>query len=538
MALVSLLLLLASVVALLLPSASAQVGSVGVFPNSSDVSELWEQNMASVRSGGFWSAVMGSALDPNDGSLVLVGYATGALLSHVSVGGNDAFAVKLDPRSGQVIWSRWFATVQDDYLQGVCIDAAGNVFITGHTFGFMGGHTSLGNADVFVVKMTADGTQLWLQQIGTAGYEAAGNCVVDVYGQLYITGMSDRGYLSVASINTLSVFLTAMATADGSKVWGRNLGSQSGAQYLGIGNPWTYSNAPGYNNLQLLVQGGRGLSIVNPIANVSSAPILIVSVTLDAAAIFVDSPAAAAGLQDAVVAGYYANNGSIIWATRYASNGDDVIYATATDASGSTYVTGYTTSNLDGGLYVAGQDIFVSKVSITGRKLWTRLYGTQYGDIGTSVAVDNAGGVYVTGTSNTNAYTSLDHAPSAYAAVYPNSGGPTNTLASAFLSKFDSDGARLWTDLVSPSMSAVETYYLCPSMTPSTVVVDPVSQQVYVAGKKSGYLTTDTVQTALSSTDLQLDEVFVIAAQQMATNCTLQQFDTLLAQINALLLGL
>ena len=522
-----------------LPPTSAQTASV--FPNSTDLTELWEQNFNALRSGGVASSVLASAIDPNDGSLVVVGYATGALLSHVSAGGLDAFAVKLDPRSGQLIWTRWYATTQEDVTTGVCIDAAGNVFLVGSTAGSLMGLTQLGGRDVFMVKLTADGTQLWIRQVGSGSDDLPGTCAVDVYGALYLVGQSVGWYLGSGSYSQWSIFVGSYASADGSKLWGRNLGATAGGQYLYYGS--SYGNWPnaGYNgNVNLQNINGHGLSIINPIANVSSAPLLIVSCFLDAAAVFPDAPANPAGGYDSVVAAYYSSNGSLAWAVRYASNGDDIVFGTATDSSGSTYAVGYTTSNLDGGLYTLNADIFVGKTSITGHKLWTRVYGTTLNEVATGVAVDNAGGVYVTGFTQVSPAVVLDHAPSPFAATFITASANTGYYSeqSGFLSKFDSDGARLWTDLFEPGMPLTQQTAYPPSITPNTISFDPTSQQLYISGKKSGYLNTDGVQTALSQTDLFEDETFTIAAVQQPTNCTLLQFDTLLSQINNLLLGL
>jgi len=65
------------------------------------------------------------------------------------------------------------------------------------------------------------------------------------------------------------------------------------------------------------------------------------------------------------------------------------------------YVTGWTHGALDGNSYAGGGgDVFVVKYSSAGVKQWTRQLGTSSGDYGLGIAVDSAGNVYVTGSTD------------------------------------------------------------------------------------------------------------------------------------------
>ena len=488
--------------------------SASVFQSSGDVSEVWEQTLQSIRSGAVTSATLGSAIDPNDGTVVTVGYATGTLLFHSNLGGLDAWVVKTEPTSGSVLWSRWFATAQDDWAVGVCVDAAGNVLVTGTTGGFMQGRTNYGDHDVFAVKLTADGQQVWLQQYGGQAEDAAGGCVVDVYGQIYMTGMTDGGWLGTVYTAVYSVVLAQLDSGNGSVVAGRALGSGGGNQYL------YYFSAPPLNaqssgGAASFFPAGRGLAVINPIANVSSVVQLIVGCILDSGAVFPDAPAPPAGRADSVVAAYYASNLTLIWAQRFASAQDDLLYGLATDSTGAVFATGQTFSNLDGGLYNANGDAFLSKIGATGSKLWTRLFGSTLADYGAAMAVDNAGGLYLSGGSQVEAgVLSLDSVQLPYAQVFPSGSGTGGALLAGFLSKFDSDGARLWTGLLSTDMPLTQPSNLSPSLTVASISFDQSSGALYLAGKKSGYLPSDAVQTAITAADLFQDETFLMAVQQ------------------------
>mgnify|MGYP000664762751 CR=1 FL=1 len=72
-------------------------------------------------------------------------------------------------------------------------------------------------------------------------------------------------------------------------------------------------------------------------------------------------------------------------------------YSVAVDASGAIYVTGRTDGALDGNTNAGGRDIFLTKWNADGTKAWTTQWGTVNGDVGSSVAVDASGAIYVTG---------------------------------------------------------------------------------------------------------------------------------------------
>ena len=64
----------------------------------------------------------------------------------------------------------------------------------------------------------------------------------------------------------------------------------------------------------------------------------------------------------------------------------------AVDSSGNVYVTGYTGSQGAG-----GNDILIAKYNTSGVIQWQRTFGGASSDVGTDIAVDSSGNVYVTG---------------------------------------------------------------------------------------------------------------------------------------------
>ena len=86
----------------------------------------------------------------------------GALDGHAFAGGlSDAFLVKYDA-AGTKLWSSQLGTTDDDDAFGITLDASGNVYITGDTFGVLPGAplgtVNQGLADLFLAKYSDGGS--------------------------------------------------------------------------------------------------------------------------------------------------------------------------------------------------------------------------------------------------------------------------------------------------------------------------------------------------------------------------------------------
>ncbi len=150
-------------------------------------------------------------------------------------------------------------------------------------------------------------------------------------------------------------------------------------------------------------------------------------------------PAKGRGYYNAFVAKLAPRGRGLLYATYLGGSGGDQGRAIAVDHAGDAYVTGSTTSS-DFPLaqsyqatYGAGYDAFVSKLDPTGAAL---LYSTYLGgcgdDAAQGIAVDAVGDAYVTGFTDSGNFPQVQALQA----------GPAGD-ADAFISKFDSSGARL-----------------------------------------------------------------------------------------------
>lgn len=138
-------------------------------------------------------------------------------------------------------------------------------------------------------------------------------------------------------------------------------------------------------------------------------------------------------------------NGVRQWGTYYGgANSDDFGFSCAVDASGNVFLVGRTsaTSNIatPGAFQTTknvSSDAYLVKFNSAGVRQWGTYFGKEYGEEAKSVTVDMNGDIYFSGTAGptTNFGTPGTHQQTG-------AGG-----TDAFLTKFNTSGARLWTTL-------------------------------------------------------------------------------------------
>ncbi|WP_199248851.1 SBBP repeat-containing protein [[Phormidium] sp. ETS-05] len=126
------------------------------------------------------------ALD-KDGNIYLSGTTEGSLNGNTNAGGKDAFLVKYD-RNGTQLWTEQLGTAGDDRAWGVTVDKNGIVYLTGTTQGSLNGQTYFGSNDTFVMTLDSDGNQLTTRIIATANDDMVQDIKVDRSGNIYTTG--------------------------------------------------------------------------------------------------------------------------------------------------------------------------------------------------------------------------------------------------------------------------------------------------------------------------------------------------------------
>jgi hypothetical protein len=162
--------------------------------------------------------------------LVLDGFVLSA-----SSGGQNIFIAKFAATDGHVLWARNFASNADNRAWSMAVDGAGDVFVTGAFYGavdFGTGYVwsqSTSYQDAFLVKVSgADGHYLWARTMGGVGEDLGQGVAVDGAGNVAVTGkfqgQSDWGRGPMTTAGGYDIAVAKYAGATGVPMWSRRLG--------------------------------------------------------------------------------------------------------------------------------------------------------------------------------------------------------------------------------------------------------------------------------------------------------------------------
>ena len=278
-----------------------------------------------------------------------------------------------------LVYSAVFSNGAFDYVQGIAIDTARNVYVTGWTFS---GDSSAAEP-LFVSKLNASGTALvYSTYLGGPRANPSFAIAVDASGRAYVSGTTeDPGFPVVNAYQPTyggggyDAFITVLNPAGNALEW---------STYLG-GN---------YDDRATAMA-------LDPSGNV-----YVTGVTWNAATF--PELHSISGTQcqtnsECIWMAKFSSAGTLQYATKYSPGW---AWAIAADANGSAYVTGVAVTNtppITPGAFrstcIPGSCGFVAKLSPIGDSL---IYSTTLGTVpatGEAIAVDSGGDAYVGGTA-------------------------------------------------------------------------------------------------------------------------------------------
>jgi uncharacterized delta-60 repeat protein len=363
-------------------------------------------------------------------------YVTGS--SYASNGAPDYATIKYSS-SGETLWVQRYNGGGWDSATELVLDAAGNVYVTGHSSGS-------GGFDYVTIKYSSAGAQEWV-----ANYDGAGSddwptaLAVDAVGNVYVTGWSFGD-------GTFIDYATVKYSASGIEQWARRYNgpgnTKDRAWALAVdasGNVYvTGDSGEGSQNLSDYVTVKYNSSGMQQWAvNYNNLYDYATDVALDPAGnVYVTGYSHGFGTSYDYATVSYSPIGLPRWVARFHGGlADDYAYDLTTDASGNVYVTGETVSS------GTGSEYGTIKYNVEGTEQWVARYNGPVAfasDRANAVAVDALGNVYVTGESEGSG-TETDYATLKYDAQGDQQwavryNGPGNTFDIATALAVDASG--------------------------------------------------------------------------------------------------
>jgi hypothetical protein len=378
----------------------------------------------------------------------------------------------------------------NDRADGIAVDSAGNVYITGGTastnFPVMPGAfdtvKTLPDTDVFVTKMNSTGTALiYSTYFGGDNMDSANDIALDGAGNAYVTGLTDSGNLPTtpgAFRTTLvgggetDAFAMKLNAAGTALVYSTYIGPEIGTGIVvdSAGNAYltgqaagnypttpgafqtvsagsseafvTKMNSTGTALIYSTFLGGSGFDAASDIAIDSAGNAYV---TGQAQAGFPVTPGAFQtsfnGAADAFVTKLNSTGTALVYSTFLGGGGIDGGNGIAVNAAGNAYVTGFTPSSnfpTTPGAFqtmkAAGLDAFVTELSATGNTLaYSTFLGGDGDDFASKIALDIAGNATVSGLTGSTDF------PTTAEAIQSDYGGNND----AFITRVNATGTGL-----------------------------------------------------------------------------------------------
>ncbi|MFP2931328.1 SBBP repeat-containing protein [Pyxidicoccus sp. 3LG] len=369
-----------------------------------------------------WVQQLGSTWDEqaqavtvSDGSVYVVGHTTGQLGATPPAGIWDVYVAKYDT-AGVLQWVRQLGTPRDDRAMAVTTDAAGNVYVAGHTWGGFDFYVNAGGADFYFAKFDAQGNRQFLRQHGTRMDDFATGIVAGADDTLYLAGYTGGSFQNGGNPNNYDIF-TALYDTGGNLYSLQQLGSPLSDVALGLAvtpghevyvTGYTFGSLDGTTTptgTDIFLMKLNIVGVQQWVRQVSASSIdyaTAVAVGPDGGVYITGYTDGSldgntnAGIYDVLLARYDAL-GTRQWSRLLGGAAPEYGHGVAVAADGTVNVTGYTSGVLDGNTYAGANDVFLSRYDGLGNKLGTRVLGTGFTDLGRGVAVDASGNAYVTG---------------------------------------------------------------------------------------------------------------------------------------------
>jgi arginine repressor len=390
----------------------------------------------------------GNSISIDDsGNVIVVGFFRGTVdfdpgpgvKNLTSFGGSlnaDIFILKLDNK-GSLVWVRSMGGKDTDLAKSCIVDDKGNIYTVGYfsdtvDFDPNAGNViipAIGDADMFIQKLDANGNLVWVKTIGGNGGRLIGiggrvlakDIQRDIAGNIYVTGDFNDTVDFDPGSNKQNVIAKGekdgfilKLDATGDFVWVKTFG----------GSKYAFGQFVSIENSGNIYVSGRFFETVDFDPNAG-----IVNKT-------------SSGKADWFILKLN-NSGGFVWVKTMGGITEDEVGSITLDEYGNIYSTGlfYQTVDFDPGpdifnlTEVGGGDVFIQKLDTAGNFVWAKGIGGKSFDFAGSIVTDGLGNVYTVGQFTDQ----VDFDPNS-GSVLIKAKGLTNT----FIQKLDSSGNLLW----------------------------------------------------------------------------------------------
>ena len=300
------------------------------------------------------------------GEVYVVGSTYGGLDGNVLTGVGDFFLTKYDSTGTKLFTKQLGVASQITNGAGVVLDSGGNAYVTGYTGGALDGNTRTGIVDFFLTKYNSRGVKQYTKQLGVASAQTiAAGIAIDASSNLYVTGYTQGG-LDGNSLTGIQDFFVTEFNSSGIKLFTRQLGVSG------------------------VVTSGSG-------------------VTVDSSGTFYVTGLTFGGLDGNTLTGtsdffvtQFNSNGVKKFTRQYGVSGQSTSASAVTvDTAGNVNVTGRTSGGLDGNTIAGITDFFITQFNSSGVKQFTRQLGVfAQTTNGNGVAVDSSANIFIGGSTS------------------------------------------------------------------------------------------------------------------------------------------
>ncbi|MCB0854588.1 MAG: SBBP repeat-containing protein [Bacteroidetes bacterium] len=305
----------------------------------------------------------------------------------------DVFLLKLT-QDGDLLWAKSWGGSSETEGRDITIDKNSNIYLTGSYSGRINSNPGSGSDDfvasagpnMFILKLDSDGNFIWAKDINASKTITGNSITTDESANVYLTGNyigrvdfnpdSDlnNDILDTKSYN--NAFILKL-NSEGNFSWVSGVGGENGSErsYSIVVDEEGNSYTIGYFSDTLAFNSQSGQE---PIIPVGSDDIFVQK--LDPA-------------------------GNLLWVKAMGGQMRDIGFDIAVDKQGYIYTTGifYDTVDFDpnAGINeknsVGAGDIFIQQLNPDGQLLFVESLGSENGDAGHAITVDNWGNIYTAG---------------------------------------------------------------------------------------------------------------------------------------------